>query len=125
MTENLLVKLPALPRQGCDAFEVQEWIDAAIVQLDDTPSRKYWRWHAMEGKSQADVFAESAPRHYRLDMWVPVGEQRLVNDAAKARGLAVRAYARAALGTVLCATDGYSPDAFPELLKHGFILPRR
>ena len=125
MTDNALEVLPPLPGPGATDQQIAEWIETAVEQLDNTPPRKYWRWHVLDGRGMANVIAESAPRHYRLDIWVPVTEQRLLKDAAEARGIGVRTYMRSAVATILCACDGYSSSEIPELAKHGLILPRR
>jgi hypothetical protein len=123
--QSLLKTLRRMPGPEADEHAIARWIDSAVAALDATPEVKRWRYYANGRRYLPEILAEHAPRHYRLDLWIPVGEQRLVNDAAAARQMAVRNYARAALATVVCACDGYSPDQVPLLSQHGLITPRR
>ena len=47
-----------------------------------------------------------------------------VKAAAAARHMPIRAYVRAALGTVLVACEGLDPDEVPFFTQHGPIGPR-
>lgn len=122
--ESVLNILPPLPRKGSSDEAVREWIRQSILILDDTPRRPFWRWHVQDGKGLAQILAESAPRQHRLDIRIPVGEMRVVLDAAKDRELGVRTYMRAALGTCMVACDGYSPEYIPSLTAPGLLRPR-
>jgi hypothetical protein len=119
------VRLPPLPADGATPAEIGDWIDTAMEMLDDSPDNKYWRWEVNGRRSLAEIVADVVPPNYRIDIWVPIGEMRLLNDAARARNLGTRPFLKSAVATVLCACEGYSSSEFPTLAKSGLILPRR
>lgn len=106
-----------------DDEAVSRWIEHELIALDESAHERYWRFRA--GGTPAAALAAVDLREIRIDMKVPVGEARMINDVAAGRGLKTRTYVRRALGSILVVCDGLSPDDVPSLLgEDGVIRPR-
>jgi len=108
------------PREASDD-EVRAWVRTTMIALDDTERKSNWRFRAV-GMSLGEALAE-APRDVRVTISLPVGEARLVSDAAKARGIPRDAFIRRVLGTWMVAMEECEPSAIPALLVGGLIRP--
>lgn len=104
-----------------DDAEIAAWVTARLHVLDTTPRDKRWKTKALG--MPVTVALSQAPRDYRLDLRVPVSEMRLLNDAARKRGLGTRTYVRKAVATMM-AVDGFDPDDVPSLAAGGLLGPR-
>lgn len=110
------MKLP----EGDDAA-VAAWVRERLAEMDDTPRNKMWRTRAQG--MPFSVAMSYAPTIYRLDLRIPVGEMRVLNDVAKSRGLPTRTYLRRAVATVMVACDGVDPSMIPSMVQTGLIGP--
>ena len=112
------MRLP--PREASDD-EVRAWVRATVHAMDDTPRVSTWRYRAL-GMTMGDAML-GAPSHSRLSIKLPVGEARMVADAAKDRGLSRDVYVRRIVGTWLATFDNVDPESVPTLLLGGMIRP--
>jgi len=110
-----------LPPVEASDDEVRAWVRTSMIALDDTKRKSTWRFNAL-GMSLGEALAD-APRDVRVTIVVPVGEARLISDAAKARGIPRDAFIRRVLGTWMVAMEDCDPDAVPALLVGGLIQP--
>lgn len=108
-------------RLPADDEEIAQWVRSQLTALDTTPRQRRWRARAL-GMSKGEALA-AAPRTTRIDIDVPIGETRILRVAAQARGMALSAYVRRAVATVLVASDRVEPDAIPWLASDGLIGP--
>lgn len=106
-----------------DDAAIAAWVSARLAEFDDSPRDKAWRRKAL-GMPRPVALA-MAPREYRLDLRIPVGEMRLVNDVAKAHGLGTRTYLRRVLATMMVVVDDVDPEMLPYLAHGGLIGPPR
>jgi hypothetical protein len=113
-------KLPPLSTSDRD---IAAWVGRRLVALDDTPTRRNWRWEAQGRRSVGQVMAE-APDHWRFSMGVPLPEARLVAELAEARQIHVQTYLRRAAATVMVACDDVDPELIPFWSNGGLIRPR-
>lgn len=104
-----------------DDADVIAWVTARLRALDTTPRDKRWRTKAV-GMPMSVALAQ-APREYRLDLNIAVAEMRVLRDAAAARGIPVRSYAKRAMATMM-AVDGHDTDLYPALIGDGLMGPR-
>ena len=95
--------------------EIAAYVRAALAAIDMTPRKRNWRQRAL-GMSQPDALA-MVPGDYRLSLKVPLGEMRLLRDAATERGIGVEQLVRRALGTWMTVA-GYD---VPFLTSGGLI----
>ena len=105
-----------------DDERVVKWVRERLDELDTTPRNRNWRNRAL-GMTKAEA-AALAPRDVVFTLHVPVGEMRLINDAARRRDLAPARFVRLAIGTILVVCDGLPQDAMTYLLDGGLIGPR-
>lgn len=112
-----------LPPLSATEAELSSWVGMVITALDDTPRRVNWRWRALGRRNLTEVLAE-APTHYNLRLQLPIGEQRIIADLARSRGLGLQPYARRLMGSALAAIEGLEYDDVPYLLKGGLLRPR-
>jgi len=110
-----------LPPVEASDEEVRAWVRTTMIAMDDTPRRSTWRFNAL-GMSLGEALAE-APRDVRITLTVPVGEARLISDAAKARSIPRDAFIRRIIGTWMVAMEGLASEDVPMLTGGGLIRP--
>lgn len=100
---------------------VARWVEGELAALDNTARVPTWRHRAL-GMNRAEALGQI--EHWRrLRVQIPVGEWRIVADAAKRRDIKLHAYHRRALATVLVMMEGVDVAELPSLGKGGVIAP--
>jgi hypothetical protein len=107
-----------LPGVEASEAEVREWVAYQMTVIDETPRHPRWRYRAAGpmGEALAD-----APRSFRLNLRVPVGEMRVLRDVAASRGIGADTLARRAIGTWLVAVGEVDPAALPYFCRGGLV----
>ena len=105
-----------------DDLENARWVRDRLNELDVTPRKPNWRYRA-SGMTQGQA-AALAPRVVTLNLRIPVGEMRIVNDVAARRGVSASKLIRRCVGTILVACEDYPVEAVPFLLDGELVMPR-
>lgn len=102
--------------------EIAAYVTTRLRELDTTPRDKRWRTKAL-GMTMGEAIA-SAPRWTMVDLRMTIGEVRVMRDCAKARGMNLRQWIRAAVATTAVCCDHVEPSMIPSLMDKGLLEPR-